>query len=325
MRASPPILVLVGPTASGKTALLDAIFGSRAAREAYGLPEAEVISADSMQAYRGLDIGTAKPDAGLLARLPHRLLDIRDIDEQYSAGDFARLADLACAEIAAAGKLAVVSGGTGYYVRNFICGLPAAPAADPRIREEVTRDLAERGPGALRAELAALDPESAARIHAKDLYRLTRALEIIRATGRPLAEFAAPTGPRPGLRLAVVGVSRPREELAARIDARVDAMMEAGLAEEVAALRRGGRGAGDPGMQAIGYREFLAAGGGVGESSPAEIAEAIKRDTRRYAKRQMTFFRGLPGIEWISPDPEALAALVRGRLGVIAPPPPPGL
>jgi tRNA dimethylallyltransferase len=303
MHADTTVVVLVGPTASGKTALLDAVFGLAGAREAYRLPPAEVISADSMQAYRSMDIGTAKPTGELRSRLPHRLIDILGISEQYTVGDFVRLADEACAEIAAQGKLPIVSGGTGFYVRNFICGLPGAPAADAGTRAKVARDLAERGERALRAELAAADPESAARIHANDLYRLTRALEIVRATGRPMADFAAPSSPRAGYRFAVFGIAPPAGELAARIGARVDAMLAAGLADEVAALRAAGHGPGEPGMRAIGYREFFEAG-------PADVAERIKLDTRRYAKRQMTFFRGLPGIEWIGDDPKGLASRI---------------
>jgi tRNA dimethylallyltransferase len=299
------VLILVGPTASGKTALLDGLFGSAEGRRRYGLPEALVISADSMQAYRGMDIGTAKPASELRARLPHRLLDIRDIREQYTAGDFVRLADEACAEAAASSRLPIVSGGTGFYVRNFLCGLPTAPASDPAAREAVARDLAERGPSSLRAELAATDPDSAARIHGRDLYRLTRALEIVRATGRPLADFAAGSAARANHRFAVLALAPPPGELAARIGARVDGMMAAGLAEEVAALRALGYAAADPGMKAIGYREFFETD--CPEGRPTErklegIVERIKLDTRRYAKRQMTFFRGLPGVEWIPAD-----------------------
>ena len=271
-----------------------------------------------MQAYRGMDIGTAKPGAGELRRLPHRLIDIRDPDEQYTVGDFVHLADEACAGISAEGHLPVISGGTGFYVRNFIFGLPSSPAASPALREAVARDLATLGPGALRAELEAGDPESAARIHANDVYRLTRAVEILRASGRPMAEFAASSSPRGNYRFLLVELSRPREELGRRIDARVDAMFARGLAAEVAALAARGYGPEAPGMKAIGYREFFAVGhergsaGAVGcerrpadvtdrlrEFSPAGLAaisDEIKLDTRRYAKRQETFFRGLPGL-----------------------------
>ena len=286
-----PVLVLVGPTASGKTDLLLQLSSEGPLS---GIPPFEVVSADSMQAYRGMDIGTAKPGPEELRRLPHRLIDIRDPDEQYTVGDFVHLADEACADIAAAGRLPVVSGGTGFYVRNFIFGLPSSPAASPAIREAVDRDLAALGPQALRAELEAGDPGSAARIHANDLYRLTRAVEILRATGRPMAEFAASSSPRSRYRFLLVELSRPREELRLRIDARVEAMFARGLAAEVADLASRGYGQEAPGMKAIGYREFFVKR--IGEANPSDIAEEIKLDTRQYAKRQETFFRGLPGL-----------------------------
>jgi tRNA dimethylallyltransferase len=333
-----PVLVLVGPTASGKT---DLLLELSSAGPASGLPAFEVVSADSMQAYRGMDIGTAKPGSEELRRLPHRLIDIREPDEQYSVGDFVHLADEACSDISEAGRLPVLSGGTGFYVRNFIFGLPSSPAASPELRDAVARDLAAEGPEFLRAELEAGDPESAARIHANDLYRLTRAVEILRATGRPMAEFAASSLPRSPYRFLLVELARPREELRRRIDARVDAMFARGLAAEVAALAARGYGPEAPGMKAIGYREFFAKGirgtdslrgagyassvsgdSAVGlERGPADtagreqgsadaesrlrdlspaglaaISEEIKLDTRRYAKRQETFFRGLPGL-----------------------------
>jgi tRNA dimethylallyltransferase len=309
VKESPPkVLVLVGPTASGKTELLRHLFGGT---RSGGFPQAqvplaEVVSADSMQAYRGMDIGTAKPDASLLAALPHRLIDIRSPAEQYTVGDFVHLADSACADIIAAGKLPVVSGGTGFYVRNFMCGLPAAPAADLALRAAVAADLAARGPDRLRSELAAGDPASAERIHPNDLYRLTRAVEVLRATGRPLADFAASNAARLEYDFLVLGVERPREELYARIDARVDAMFEAGLPDEVERLRAAGFGPEDPGMKAIGYREFFE----FGTAGMSEVRERVKLDSRRYAKRQMTFFKALPGIRWIEPKVERLESEV---------------
>jgi len=319
-----------------------------------------------MQAYRGMDIGTAKPGPEELRRLPHRLIDIRDPGEQYTVGDFVHLADEACELISAAGRLPVVAGGTGFYVRNFIFGLPSSPAASPALREAVARDLEALGPETLRAELEAGDPESAARIHANDVYRLTRAVEILRATGRPMADFAPSSSPRGGYRFLPVELSRPREELSRRIDARVDAMFARGLAAEVAALAERGYGPEAPGMKAIGYREFFvtrirkagprdaaesAQGGfsdnpdgltsgsaglpgqergaegqrkGAGAASSlrdlsteglAAIAEEIKLDTRQYAKRQETFFRGLPGLVRLEVEGGGGMAGAAARLG----------
>jgi tRNA dimethylallyltransferase len=309
---APPILVLVGPTACGKTALLDELFGGSGPP---GLPRAEVVSADSMQAYQGMDIGTAKPDAALLSRLPHHLIDILPPDRQYTAGDFVRLAEEAARDISARGRLPVLSGGTGFYVRNFILGLPPAPPADPEIRAALARELAASGPDPLRAELEAGDPLSAARIHPRDSYRLTRALEVLRATGRPLSSFELPRSLRPDWRFLLVELHRDRAELHARIDARVEEMFAAGLPEEVAALRAAGHGRKAPGMEAIGYREFFEAEE-LGLDR-AGLKELVKRNSRRYAKRQETFFAGLPGlrrIELSGAAPGAPAALLESLL-----------
>lgn len=263
-----------------------------------------------MQVYRGLDIGTAKPDSRLRLSLPHHLLDIRDPSEQFTAGDFVQEADTACARIAERGRLPVVSGGTAFYLKNFVCGLPGSPPADARIRADVERDLRILGPDALRAELESGDPESAGRIHRRDLYRLTRALEVLRLTGRPLSSFEVPAVPRREYDLLLIGLDRPREDLYFRIDARVDAMFEAGLADEVRRLIASGYGESDPGMQAIGYREFLEARR-IGCARLRDIRDRIAQDSRRYAKRQLAFFRTLPGVEWFSADD---AEGVRGRI-----------
>ncbi len=321
--------MLVGPTASGKTELLLRLFGAPGRGAGFGvsrtaatdcaaehpcgdragggmppavldssMPPAEVVSADSMQVYRGMDIGTAKPGADELARLPHHLIDLLAPSEQYSAGDFVSRADAAAAEIAARGALPVIAGGTGFYVKNFVCGLPGAPPSTPELRAQVARDLAALGPDALRAELASGDPVSAARIHEHDLYRLTRAVEILRATGRPLADFAAGGAARSCYRFLIVELTRPRAELYERIDARVDQMFERGLEAEAAALRAAGYGPDCPGMKAIGYREFFEAQTGAQRSVTERetLIAAIKQDSRRYAKRQETFFCSLPGL-----------------------------
>lgn len=283
-------LVLIGATASGKTALLERLFGP----EGRFAGAAEVISADSMQAYRGMDIGTAKPEAALRAALPHHLIDIRNPDEQFTAGDFVRLASEARDDIAARGLLPVVAGGTGFYLRNLLLGMPSAPAADPAMREAVALDLERLGAAALRAELERGDPVSAARIHRNDVYRLTRALEILRATGQPLAAFLPGGGEGSGPRL-VVHYLRPKAEIAERARARVEAMFSAGLAAEVARLRDAGFRKDNPGMKAIGYSEFfeLEASGLAGAALLGALKERVTTDTVKYAKRQETYFRGL--------------------------------
>jgi tRNA dimethylallyltransferase len=255
-----------------------------------------------MQAYRGMDIGTAKPSRDLLSRLPHHLIDIKEPNEQYTVGEFVARADALCSELSARGVLPIVSGGTGFYLLNYICGLPTSPPSSPDIRAQVAQDLRRRGASALRAELARVDPAAAARIHGHDLYRLTRAVEILRATGEAPSRFMPTKTVRPERRFLIVGITRPREILRARIRARVEAMMRAGLADEVGALVSRGFGPRDPGMQAIGYGEFFEL-----EGSPLDaIAQAIVSHTAQYAKRQMTFFRALPELRWIEAEPEHL-------------------
>ncbi|HOX17364.1 MAG TPA: tRNA (adenosine(37)-N6)-dimethylallyltransferase MiaA [Spirochaetales bacterium] len=306
---------MYGPTGSGKTALIERTFLERPEP---GLRPAFVVSADSMQVYRGMDLGTAKPSPELLARLPHALVDVRDPSEGFSAGDFVRLADEACEAALGSGRLPVVSGGTGFYIRNFVLGLSAAPEADPAVREAVLRQLAEEGPARLRAELEAGDPVSAARIAAADHYRLSRAVEVLRSTGRPLSSFERPETPRARWDFVLVELVVPRAELYARIDARAEAMFAAGLPAELEALIRAGYGPADPGLKAIGYREFLENPRAPDEDGPAWLArvlELVKRDSRRYAKRQLTFFSGLPGATRLeSGDEAAFRALLRERL-----------
>ena len=311
------IIIVTGPTASGKTELLSQLFAkgapdffqSLSGRIVESYEHAEIISADSMQAYRGMDIGTAKPDAALISALPHYLIDIKNPDEQYTAGEFVRLAD-SLIERMRGRVLLIISGGTGFYLKNFIVGSPSGPPSDPAIRNQVQEDLRQFGISALREELLKADPESYARIAYNDIYRLTRALEITRASNKPLSSFAPSALPRPGYRFLVLGVERPREELRERIARRVEAMFEAGLPMEVAKLRQMGYNADCPGMQAIGYREFFE----LEDSGMDAIKAAITLHTRQYAKRQMTFFKSLPGIRWIQPDVSQLAEKIQGFL-----------
>ena len=307
------VLVLFGPTACGKTELLSRLF----APDARALPRpGVVVSADSIQVYRGLDLGSAKPDGRLLSLLPHELLDIRDPRESFSVADFVELADESCARACSAGALPVVSGGTAYYIKAFLMGVPPAPRSDPAVRAAIQRDMDERGLDALRAELEAVDPESAARIAPADAYRIARALEVYRGSGRPLSSFAPSAEPRGRWDTLVIGMDRPRDILYARIDARVDAMVAAGLRDEVRRLVAAGYGPGDPGMRGIGYAEFLAA---VESGDAAAIVADIKKHTRQYAKRQLTFMRALPGVRWFDmedpPSFDAIRSAVTAWLG----------
>jgi tRNA dimethylallyltransferase len=220
-----PVLIFFGPTASGKTELINRLFAPEGGVFQGGEVRAEIISADSIQIYRGMDIGAAKPSAEERARIPHHLIDIRNPDEPFNVGDFVHLADECCSQIAARGALPVVSGGAGFYLKNFILGLPEAPPSDPAIRAALKEELRLRGGAALMEELVHADPESGRRIHINDTYRLLRALEVFRLTGRPLSSYAAP-GLDPGrdqsagnrYRFLIIGLEWDREELYRRIN-----------------------------------------------------------------------------------------------------------
>jgi tRNA dimethylallyltransferase len=310
LNAKIPVFIFLGPTAAGKTAFLFDLFAGRDV-----VAPAEIVSADSMQVYRGMDIGTAKPDGAARAALPHHLLDLRDPDEQFNAGEFVRLADECCAEIYARGKLPVIAGGTGFYLKNFIKGLPDSPPGSESIRQAIKRELDAAGAEALYAELQKNDPVAAAHIHVNDVYRIIRALEVARLTGKPLSAFEVENAEKKEARFQkydflVIGLTRKREELYARINARVDMMFEQGLCGEVRALFETGYTPDDPGMRAIGYREFFAAREDddrffsgepdrqgqyafVSANDTEGVREMIKQNSRHYAKRQETFFRGI--------------------------------
>jgi tRNA dimethylallyltransferase len=292
-----PVLILFGPTASGKTDILLNLFNSGASAV-----QGEVISADSMQVYCGMDIGTAKPSEKERALLPHHLIDIRSPAEQFNCGDFVHLADEACLDITNRGKLPVVSGGTGFYLKNFILGLPEAPPSNAEIRTQLKQELRDKGAAALMEELAACDPVSAGRIHINDEYRLMRALEVWRLCSRPLSSFQVPAAvSRPQYNFIIIGLSRTREELYRRINLRCESMFREGLAAEVQKLYEEGYTPRDPGLRAIGYREFFVEEAGTWRISNdlAGVQALVAQNSRRYAKRQITFFASIPGVKWI--------------------------
>ena len=302
---SRPLPILFGPTGVGKTELVE--------RLARSFPGMEIVNADSMQVYRSLDIGTAKPSAALRRAIPHHLIDIVDPDVQFDAGQFVRRAEQAVADIFARGGLPLLCGGTAYYLRSFICGLPEAPASDPRVRQQLKEELASRGLGELLAELARVDPATRSAVAEADAYRVLRALEVYRASGRPLSSFSNPGRPRADYAFLTLGLTRERPELYSRIDARVEGMFAAGLCREVAGLLARGYGPGDPGLRGIGYREFFLLQRGCW--TLAELREAIQRHSRHYAKRQITFFKSLPGVEWLpAGEPERIAGRIAGFL-----------
>jgi len=260
----------------------------------------EIINTDSMQVYRGMDIGTAKPEPELRAEIPHHLIDICDPTEQFEVGRFVSEADRLCGEIRARGRYPLLCGGTAFYFYHFVYGLPETPPADPEIRRQLQERVERQGVDALREELERVDPRAAAKIAQKDIKRVLRALEVFYTTGRQLSSFQRSGGERTGYRFLPLGLYRPRDELYRRIDARVEQMWQAGLPEEVRGLMERGYREEDPGMKGIGYREFFHFRR-VGEYTAKDLLERIQRDTRRYAKRQLTFFRRIDRADWYDP------------------------
>ncbi len=282
-----PLIVIIGPTAAGKSDV--------AVRLALEL-DAEVVSADSVQVYRGFDVGTGKISAGEQQGVPHHLLDVVDPDEPFSAARFVELADAVVADVVARGRRVVVAGGTGLYVRALLRGLFQAPPNDEDLRQEHRRQAAELGTPALHSRLAEVDPEAAARINENDLIRISRALEVYQQTGRPISQLqrehrqAPPRYPS-----LMLGVSPPREELRQRIEARVQVMMELGWLDEVRRLVDAGYGRSHP-MGALGYKQLSAHL--RGELDLEEAVRLTVRDTRRFARRQMTWFSAEPDVRW---------------------------
>ncbi len=286
-----PVILLFGPTGVGKTDLIFSLF-----KDSF-----EIINADSMQVYRGLDIGSAKPDPSLRTLIPHHLFDIRTPDCQFNAGDFVALADKLVKEIVSRGNIPVISGGTAFYFRNYIFGLPESPGGNAEVRKDLQKELHQKGLPVLYGELSRIDPVRAGQINPGDSYRIIRALEVVRSTGVSLSSYRVPTEVRPDIQPLVLGLQRDRGELYERINQRVDAMFRDGLVEEVKRLIDEGYSPEDPGMRGIGYKEFFLQSR-TGELTRTGVYALIKQNSRRYAKRQMTFFKKIPGVLWFHPD-----------------------
>jgi tRNA dimethylallyltransferase len=290
----PPAIFLMGPTASGKTDL---------ALELARLLPCELVSVDSALVYRGMDIGTAKPEPGVLAEFPHRLIDIREPEQSYSAAEFRSDALAAMAEITACGRIPLLVGGTMLYFRALLDGLAEMPAADPALRTELEAWAAAEGLEALHRELARVDAESAARIHPNDPQRLVRALEVYRASGLSMSEHrrrqaAAGASALPYTLVQLAIAPAQRQQLHERIARRFRIMLEQGFVEEVEALRlRPGLQPDMPSMRSVGYRQVWEYLDGV---VPREemIAKGVAA-TRQLAKRQFTWLRGWDELHWL--------------------------
>lgn len=285
--SSPPLIAVVGPTGSGKSEL-----ALRIAEEFSG----EIINCDSLQIYRHLDIGTAKLPEAERRGIPHHLIDVVDPDQPFSAGEYARRARFLLEEIVQRGRLPIVAGGTGFYLRALLDGLFPGPTRDETLRARLT-DRESRRPGSLHHLLRRFDPASAARIHVRDTHKLIRALEVCLLTRRPLSTaLAAGRDALKGYRSLKIGLNPPREALYERLNLRCQRMFEAGLVEEVQRILSLGFSPQVKPLESHGYRQALQLL--RGELTLKEALFYAQRNTRRYAKRQWTWFRQEHDIEW---------------------------
>ena len=286
------IVVILGPTASGKSALAVEL------AERFG---GEVVNADSMQIYRYMNIGTAKPTPEEMDSVLHHLLDVADPNEDYSAGRYRAAAVAAIYNIHRRGKRAFVTGGTGLYIKALTSGLFEGPGANKRLREELLLEAQLQGPDSLHRKLAEVDPVSAEKIHPNNLKRVIRALEVYITSSKPLSEFhkehAFSESPYDTLK---IGIRKDRKVLYGDIDARVEKMVEGGLKTEVEGLLKMGYREDLKPMRALGYKEMVAVI--RGDSTLDDAVTLLKKNTRNYAKRQMTWFRKDTEIQWFYPE-----------------------
>lgn len=297
----PRLICIVGPTGVGKTGM---------ALELAGRFGGEIVSADSMQVYRHMDIGTAKPTAAERERIPHHLLDVVDPDEPFDASRYIGLAHGAIADLRQRGKPVFVVGGTGLYIRALLGGLIDGPGADEALRRELKQEMNRLGKAHLYARLRARDARAAERINPNDGVRIIRALEVWELTGRSIVDHQQEHGFRDSPYAALrIGLGLDRERLNARIDRRTERMMADGFAEEVRRLLDRGWGDSLKPMQSLGYRHMIDCL--AGRRNLKQTVELIQRDTRRYARRQMTWFTADREVVWLDPaDVEGASARI---------------
>lgn len=282
-----PVIVIFAPTASGKTALTRELFSPKGS---HFILNAEVISADSQSVYKGMDIGTAKPTKKFCNEIPHHLIDILTPDQQFNVSDFVDYADSACEDIFSRGKVPVVCGGTGFYIRNFLYGVPKTPVSDEKIRLELQERIKKEGNQSLYDELIKVDPVSASKIHVNDSYRICRALEVFYISGKTRTSYQIDQNKlREKYDFKFIVLKPEREILYKRIRERVDLMFEMGLENEINELKKQGYNQLSPGLKAIGYSEWF-------EYSDIDtIREEIKHHSCKYAKKQFTYIRDISG------------------------------
>ncbi len=283
-----PVIIIFAPTACGKTALTRKIFGKSSLSCFKG--RGFVVSADSQAVYKGFDIGTAKPSLKEQEDLPHYLIDIASPFEQFGLGQWMAEAEKCVSQIWKDGKFPLIVGGTAFYIRNFILGMPKTPESSAQIREMVQKKLQALGKEALYAELEIIDPLTAKKISVNDEYRICRALEVFYSSGKPLSSFKMPAESRECYDFCTIILKRPKEELYERISKRVDLMFEEGLEQEVNNLIKGGCTKDSPAMKGIGYSEFF-----EDYNNIEELKQKIKNDSCHYAKKQYTLMKGIPG------------------------------
>ncbi|MBN2560341.1 MAG: tRNA (adenosine(37)-N6)-dimethylallyltransferase MiaA [Phycisphaerae bacterium] len=303
-RDQPSIILLLGCTASGKSAV---------SLELARRLNAEILSIDSMQVYRRMNIGTAKPSPTELAAVPHHLIDVAEPSESFSVGRFVEMADRTVVEITSRRRCVLAVAGTPLYLMGLMYGMFDGPSADESLRARLRQRAEQEGKAALHAELANVDPQSADRIHPNDYKRIERALEVWHLTGRPLSEqqwqWSASAMRYPA---KVVGIRREKEDNSRRINARAQAMIEAGLVDEVRSLLAEPCGLGEQARQALGYAQILAHL--RGEMSLGDAIEEIKIQTRRLAKHQRTWFRKFTVTRWLGVSPDEPTASITNRL-----------